>query len=207
MRNYGFPGNNNMIGENRVRENYRGCGVNCDAQGSGLAGMTALKSGSYMGAVGKVVGMRGMRGLGDVQVITPTARAQSMMGVLGMRGLGSTDRDVCNGITSGLQASAAVATSAHQSSGGGDQGWTLATGIGSAIASFSHSMCALINDGNAVVPSTPAGQPPPSGSGDLTAYLRMQQQNEAARAAQTQQYLMVGGGAVVVLGIAYLLFK
>lgn len=171
-----YPMNNTQPGELRVNENYRGCGTKCppDPQfTSRLRGVSPVPSGTYMGAIGKVVSMGGL-GCPTMQP-SPTARAQGAMAMMGMRGLGdaAADRAACLGITGALQAGAGIAQGVHTGSapagGTPDAGWTTAIGTFTSLAQTASSMCQTIQTGSAVVPASPPGaspawmtpQPPP----------------------------------------------
>lgn len=141
MRNpylYGYSPDVSFSPQSRPgRELWRGGCIDCGPEGlgpSGMAGVRAVPSGTYMGPIGKIVlsggGMRGYGyssgpGIPDMVSlpVSPTARAAEVMGSLGMAnvaqtrlqgaglrgmGLGSTqDRQLCQGFT---QAAGGVAS-------------------------------------------------------------------------------------------------
>lgn len=205
----------------RITETYGGCG----APGSrcGVSGLrSAVPSGQYMGAIGKVVGMRGLSGIGGgglgMVVLSPTSRAQAQLGQLGMRGLGgiglgsADDYRACAGITAAAGAGAAAAQGQHTASGGTDQGWSIGIALTQAAAAVGGALCRTIDNGVHVAgaPGTFPGSPgygAPTQSDLVTQMYAAQERDRAARAAQQQTYIMYGVGAAVVLGAAALLLR
>ena len=187
MLPYSFPGDVSVPGQNRIRDIYMGCGPAGTCGSKGLRGVTALQSGQYMGAIGKVVGMRGL----GATYLSPVRRADAELSSMG---LGSTrDRAICQASFAAGQAGVGIATQQHTASGGGDQGWTSALGISSALMTVGGAMCNIIDTGQGA-PTTPAGAPyapPPP---------QPQQQSQP-------DWVLIGGVGVAALVVGALLFR
>jgi len=196
MRDYSFWGDVSVPGQNRIRDVYMGCGgAPCAPKVAGLRG--AIPSGQYMGAIGKVVSMRGL----GATYLGPTMRAQSELAqmsvprapsTIAVMGLGSTrDRAMCQASFAAGQAGTSVASGYHQQSGGGDQGWTTALGISSALMTVGGAMCNLIDTGE---PTNAAGQP------------LAPQQPQVPPAQQGPDWMLIGGVALGAVVVGALLF-
>lgn len=204
MGDYGFPGDVSVDRQNRIRETYFGCGAPGSPCASNLKG-AAIASGSYMGAIGKVVSMGGLRGMN-----APTTQAQRELAQFGigrapsvaiaMGGLGDGTRDkaMCQASFGAGQAGVGVATGYHTASAGTstpDAGWTTALGISSALMTVGGAMCNFIDTGE---PTTPTGQ----------AYnpQSLYNQNVPPSTAAQPNWLLIGGVGVGALVVGYLLF-
>lgn len=90
MSFYRYPGDVSYIGQNRMKDHYRGT-----VPLAGLGRISALKAGAYQGAIGRQVGMQGFQN-GDRYGSDLPMYAIAIRGV----GLGVTDREACAAVAS-----------------------------------------------------------------------------------------------------------
>lgn len=168
---YGLPGDVSFSPQNRVKELYYGSAPDARMERS----MQAIRSGGYMGAVGKTVRLNG-RGMGALVAVPyseitgrPVMRAAyeaSRLGIASpvqMAALGdaAADRAACLATTGAMVGGGGVAQQMHTQSGGGDQGWTMGISVFNALATTAASMCQLIQTSGTVTPAPPGTTPPP----------------------------------------------
>lgn len=193
---YGYSSNPQFYATRTDLPIYTGAGA-CDTCGPGgvvnrgamgMAGVTPVPSGTYMGPVGKLVGMGGMRGYGyssgpgipDAVAIesSPTSRAAAFMSNLGIatrgqRGVarlsgvglgdGTQDRALCQGITSAVGAAGTASRDINSTASGRDAGWNQAGQYIGAVGAIGGALCNLIQTGQTPVQQQPPGTTMPPG--------------------------------------------
>lgn len=195
---YGYSSDPSFHANRPGLELYRGpTDASCVACGPGgtsnrgaiqMAGVTPVPSGTYMGPVGKIVGMGGLRGYGyssgpgiptAVAIeSSPTSRAMGLMsnlgiatrgqrGVLRLSGLGlgdaAQDRAMCQGISSAIGAVGTGARDINRSGDTRDAGWNQAGQYLAAGSQFASAFCNLIRDNTTPVQTQPPGTTMPPG--------------------------------------------